>query len=190
MSHKIFKIDKKGNLSLINSEIALTKEFRKLQIYAINNSVDFFKLWRYIYEIADYDSRGNRNGLSAKELHLAAIDSAGLPDNWKPNSIITDAIKRYKLDNYNPVIEERNALLSTFDLYPKVINKIRLALEDSISDDTTEADKIITYLDKINNISSAYPKLVENLVKALAILESKVGVKTRRGGGIVRDSML
>jgi len=55
-----------------------------------------FKEFFYIYSVADFRSDGNIGGFNAKDLHLRGIKDAGLPENWKPDDKIKEAIDFYK----------------------------------------------------------------------------------------------
>ena len=189
MSYKLFKVNFKGQLEVVTQELLLSKEFVALH-KSLGSDIAFAKVWRYIYEIADSSSKSNRVKDNEEERVERALYSSGLPTDWKPTKEVKDAIARYKADNYNPVKEERNELLATFNLYPKVISKVRENLQRVIDGDTIEVDKVLNNLDKLNSIAASYVKNVDSLSKALILLESKNTKDTLRGGGELRKSMI
>ena len=55
-----------------------------------------FKEFLYIYFIIDYRSWIVKAGYNDKEKHLKALKSCGLPDDYKPDSLLKEAIQFYE----------------------------------------------------------------------------------------------
>jgi len=188
MSKKIFKINNKGILEVVQSEVLLTKEFEALY-NNLSSNVKFKSVWRYIFEIADVDSQPNKKGFNDEEAHDHAIDSSGLPKDWTPDVFVLDAIRRYEDEDYDSITAVRNELLATFELYPHTLRKIRIDLKTKIDADDVDLDKIIPLLDKVNGIAIKYPKLINDLLESLLLLNKGDKKDIGRGGIKVTDSM-
>lgn len=188
-----FKIHN-NKLDLDLAYILLYKEFKN--IYDSDNTPDKSyanSIFRYIYEICDYRSYSNRQGLSKNKAHSHALNLANLDDKFSVNKEIKSAIDLYKQLNYNVNAELLSDLKATLGLSVKINEKIHKILDSRLSNpDLPESDigiliniqkqlfEIITNLpEKINKVKELEEDVYTELAKP-----KEIG----RGGEIIPDS--
>ena len=101
---KLFKMSRKGILELNTDEVLLIDEFRKIVRRDRGGEGDkngrkkefAYKEFSYIYFTCDPAGHPIQKGLSKKEAHDWAVRVAKLPDDYKPDSFVLQAMETYK----------------------------------------------------------------------------------------------
>lgn len=100
---------------------------------------------KYIYFMCDYSSY--HRGLLPKQKKIKAKEDAGLPDNWKPDSVVESCIEKYNeiVNHYIPSA------------------KTLIALESSLSQ---TGDIVISYITQNQELIETISKLKEEMQSA------------------------
>ena len=148
----------------------------------------------YIYFLADYASPIWNVEEDRRDVELRRL--AQLPEKWKPDSLIDEAIDVYKKLQRTPTIraleEMRESMHSTAD----VIAVLRKTLNDIIgskSDAETKSAELgvaVKLLTDINKLANDFPSLTRSLeeveLKVKREVESKTGRK-KTAVGVLED---
>ncbi len=133
-----------------------------------------FKEFAYIYQIADFTSKPNKDGSTTKEKHEYAISKSGLPVDYKPDVLVKSAIKIYKDKDSNSARNAIKELLKTFNLTINIFKSIRKGIENNIGKEDMTVDQVKQALD-LNQIiieqGEKIPILIRTLQNAVIELE-------------------
>lgn len=197
---KFFKYEN-GTLILNKDEIFLYEPFKKILKRDRGSPGDTqgrlklfaFKELTYIYLMCDYSSYCNIHGLDEDEAREYSKKTAGLPELWKEDDEIIEAMDEYSRLQLDPTKELVIDLIATFRSFLLRVRYIRQGIEKlNRLTPIKEAQLTSTYdyMKELFDIASRTPLFIENLTKALSAIEKEEKIGKRvRGGGMVEDSM-
>lgn len=179
----IFTFNTDGALIIDRPEVLTIASFKAILDRDKNTGGSYkamaYKELAYVWLLGHPASPIYTKGLSGKDAHSFAKAKVGLPNDWKVDAVIEQAIKDYKecnADIFDDVVED---LIITFKYYSKVIKKVRKSIEQQL--DRTEAltkdqsEQLVGLMTTILNISKIIPKEILSLKEVLVQLqESKI----------------
>lgn len=145
-----------------------------------------------IYYMGDPKSPARQQGLSDNECLKMAKEQAGLPDNYVPDALVINLVKRY----YKQNITEAGV---TIEVLQKSIHNVNLAVSmvnDWLNEklgqpmNIEDAQQILTMVDTVNKKASELPGIIKKLNEAKETLIQEKEMETSRGGQTVLSSMI
>ncbi len=131
---------------------------------------DAFNELCYIYHVADPKSIPNTKGYSDKERHKYSIIKSNLSLDWKPDSIVLEAIALYKEEHSSIAKDTITELLKTFRFTNKVIIKVRSSIEELLQGDKLtkeQATEVLSLIETTIKLGRDIPKLTRELNTAV-----------------------
>lgn len=146
-----------------------------------------------IYYLGDPKSPAKQSGLSDAESLKMAIEQAGLPSNYIPDSLVLRIIKKY----YGQCITEAGRVVENI---LKGIHNINMAIEainaflneklvNSAALDFDTINTVLSLVDAVNKKASDIPTLMKKLEEAKQALMYEKESETIRGGDQISSSM-
>jgi len=181
MSYKLFKLTEDG-IVINKTEILTIPVFKEILrrdkgSHGDNDGrkkLQAFKEFAYIYQIADYTSKPNKDGSNNRERHEYAISKSGLLEDYRPDKVILEAIEIYREEDGNAARDAIKELLKTFNLSIGVFKNIRIGIETSINKEVITIELAKQALD-LNQMlieqGEKIPALIRTLEKAITELE-------------------
>lgn len=144
-----------------------------------------------IYYLGDPKSPAKQSGLNDAEALKLAIEQAGLPKSYIPDSLVLRLIDRYYEQNITEagkVVENMMQTIHNINLYVSQANKI---LSDKLSNTITleELNTISPILDTFKKQAADIPSLLKKLEEAKQNLMYEKETEISRGGVQVLSSM-
>ena len=144
-----------------------------------------------IYYLGDPKSPARQSGLNEVESLKLAIEQAGLPKDYTPDSLVIRLIQRYYEQNITEagkVVENMMQTIHNINLYVSQANKI---LSDKLSNTITleELNTISPILDTFKKQAADIPSLLKKLEEAKQNLMYEKETEISRGGVQVLSSM-
>jgi len=173
----------KGYRVFLKPEIREIKEFRKLS--ANDRSVDknkSTKLFLYIYHMMDY--RSPYSIYNGDERHKKVIKDIDVDLDWRPESDVKDAMKKYAELNETPTIKSVKAIKDSLITSSKAINTLQKKIESDLNDENVDIDTVIANVENLLRLADKLP----SAIKSLSALEEKakseqLGDTKIKGGG-------
>lgn len=144
-----------------------------------------------IYQLGDPKSPARQSGLSDAEALKYAIEQAGLPKDYIPDSLVLRLISRYYDENITEagrVVENLLQTIHNINLGIKQINRV-LSEKLSTNLDTDSIVGILSLVDTVKKQAGDIPTLVKRLEEAKQNLMYEQETEISRGGGTVLSSM-
>lgn len=144
-----------------------------------------------IYYLGDPKSPAKQSGLSDPEALKMAIEQAGLPNDYIPDALVLNLIKRYYQQNITEagrVVENLVKAIHNIGLSVDVINNL---LNEKLHSNIT-LDEVPTVLQMVENVSKtagSIPAIVKKLEEAKQNLMYEKETELSRGGNAVLSSM-
>jgi len=144
-----------------------------------------------IYYLGDPKSPARQAGLSEPEALKMAIEQAGLPNDYVPDALVINLIKKYYKQNITEagrVVENILQGIHNINLSVSVINNLlneKLNTNISLEDVPT----ILAMVDNVNKKASEIPAILKKLEEAKQNLMYEKETELTRGGGILLSSM-
>ena len=144
-----------------------------------------------IYYLGDPKSPAKQSGLNDAESLKLAIEQAGLPKSYIPDSLVLRLVDRYYEQNITEagkVVENMMQTIHNINLYVSQANKI---LSDKLSNTITleELNTISPILDAFKKQAADIPSLLKKLEEAKQNLMYEKETEISRGGVQVLSSM-
>ena len=144
-----------------------------------------------IYYLGDPKSPAKQSGLSDAESLKLAIEQAGLPKNYIPDSLVLHLISRYYEQNITEagkVVENMMQTIHNINLFVSQANKF---LSDKLSNTITleELNTLSPILDTFKKQAADIPSLLKKLEEAKQNLMYEKETEISRGGVQVLSSM-
>jgi hypothetical protein len=144
-----------------------------------------------IYYVGDPKSPARQSGLSDTEALNMAIEQAGLPKTYMPDTLVLKLIKQYYEENITEagrVIENIQRGLHNINLSIDVINDL---LNQKLKSEMTleDVNSILGIIDNVNKKASDLPAIVKKLDEAKQNLMYEKETEVARGGNAVLSSM-
>ena len=152
-------------------------------------SDDYIKYFKYIYEIADNRSYSNKQGVSDKEAHENACNLANLETDFDKPKTLIPAIKYYKNKNYILNADTLKALLKTLNKTRKINARFDEALDNKLNNNEikdSELSDIITLQTKLFNLIDDLPDKIRTIKR----LESEVFEDLQREKELARGGVV
>lgn len=156
-----------------------------------------FKEFAYIYHMADINSQPNRSGYSKNEAKYYAKEKAGLPDNWKEDEVVKQAIKDYQDEQESLPRNTIAELIKTYRHILNIIPKVRRRIDTLSSNDeltTDQASEILNAVKILLQLGEDIPSQTSKLTNAIKQLEqledNERKVRLRGSKEVVPDSMI
>lgn len=195
--------EKEGKV-IVATELKLVPEFKKI----INGDRDAVKrystkVFGYIYFM--YDFKSPYMVLPEKERRIKVIEAMQLPEGWKEDLEVADAVRRYKAFQETPSLKMLSSLREGLFASRDAIDVITGGLSEAVQNirnagfepneeepgSNSGIDRVMEFIDNLFKIADKLPKMFD----ALKTLEDKVkteqseGSKIRGGGtkGLFED---
>lgn len=144
-----------------------------------------------IYYLGDPKSPARQSGLNEAESLKLAIEQAGLPKDYIPDSLVLNLIKRYYEQNITEagkVVENMMQTIHNINLYVSRANDI---LNEKLNSTLTleELNAISPVLDTFKKQAADIPSLLKKLEEAKQNLMYEKETEMSRGGVQVLSSM-
>lgn len=142
----IFNVDLTGNLVIADEAVRAIPIFREVIKRDKGSKGDSqgrakaqaLKELIYIYYVSDLRSRFRLDGTKEKDIHRRAVSGAGLPKDYKVDSLITEAIEKYKeIQLDTPEIRLLNSLNKGLVFSSKVVDAIIDKIDEDLEYYTT-----------------------------------------------------
>ena len=195
-----------NKLELSTPEILLIPEFKRILDKDSSSKKELaFKEFNYIYQIADYKSYCNRNGLNGDDAYNYAVNTAQLPNGYIINKDVELAIDRYRLEQENIIIKLNNEILKSFNssyATLQIINELIIYLIEQTKkvkaehpEDIKRIDELTSQIirnqEKLMGISKEIPKQIETHKNYEVLLKKEEEkIKLAWGGGKIIGSMI
>ena len=207
MGTKIFKVED-GILVLVKEELRAIPIFKKILLRSkpIAGDIDggrrklmAYKEFMYIFYMCDPESPYAT--LDVKEQNRKAIRDCEMPEGWKPDDVVKDAMQVYTelwLDStpsYRVLLSLEKGMHQT----DKVIQTININLNNQLEkiqelmtinpQAAPELDNIVTALNTLMTISGKIPDTLDAIeqIREKVIKEKGGDMNTKRGGDEVSD---
>ena len=144
-----------------------------------------------IYYLGDPKSPAKQSGLSDKEALAMAIEQAGLPKTYIPDSLVIRLIERYYNQNITEagkVVENILKGIHNINLSIDVINEY-LSVKLSQPVNPEDIGTILTMVDNVNKKAGELPSILKRLEEAKQNLMYERQTEVSRGGNQVISSM-
>ena len=144
-----------------------------------------------IYYLGDPKSPAKQSGLSDKEALATAIEQAGLPKTYIPDSLVIRLIERYYNQNITEagkVVENILKGIHNINLSIDVINEY-LSVKLSQPVNPEDIGTILTMVDNVNKKAGELPSILKRLEEAKQNLMYERQTEVSRGGNQVISSM-
>lgn len=144
-----------------------------------------------IYYLGDPKSPARQSGLNEAESLKLAIEQAGLPKDYTPDSLVIRLIQRYYEQNITEagkVVENMMQTIHNINLYVSQANNL---LNEKLNGTMTleELNTVSPLLDSFKKQASDIPKLLKSLEEAKQNLMYEKETEMSRGGVQVLSSM-
>lgn len=144
-----------------------------------------------IYYLGDPKSPAKQSGLSDPECLVSAIEQAGLPKDYIPDTLVLRLIKRYYEENITEagkVVENILKGVHNINIGIDVINNL---LNEKLKTTLTIEDipNILNLIDAVNKKASELPSIIKKLDEAKQNLMYEKETELSRGGRYVLSSM-
>lgn len=144
-----------------------------------------------IYYLGDPKSPAKQSGLSDPECLVLAIEQAGLPKDYIPDTLVLRLIKRYYEENITEagkVVENILKGVHNINIGIDVINNL---LNEKLKTTLTIEDipNILNLIDAVNKKASELPSIIKKLDEAKQNLMYEKETELSRGGRSVLSSM-
>ena len=144
-----------------------------------------------IYYLGDPKSPARQSGLNEAESLKLAIEQAGLPKDYTPDSLVIRLIQRYYEQNITEagkVVENMMQTIHNINLYVSQANNL---LNEKLNGTMTleELNTVSPLLDSFKKQASDIPKLLKSLEEAKQNLMYEKETDMSRGGVQVLSSM-
>lgn len=144
-----------------------------------------------IYYLGDPKSPAKQSGLSDAEALKEAIEQAGLPKDYVPDTLVINLINKYynfNITEAGRVIENIQKGIHNINL---AINAINTTLNHKLNEGINIEDlpNILNMVDSVNKKSGELPNLIKKLNEAKENLMYEKETELSRGGGAVLSSM-
>lgn len=144
-----------------------------------------------IYQLGDPKSPARQSGLSEAEALKYAIEQAGLPSNYIPDSLVIKLIKRYYEENITEAGRVVENILQTIHNINLGIGQINRYLNEKLSGQL-DGDNIAIILSLVDNVKKQagdIPSILKKLEEAKQNLMYEQETELSRGGNAVLSSM-
>lgn len=163
-----------------------------------------FKEFMYIYFISDFSSWIVKGGFNNKEAHKLAVRDSGLPEDYKPDTIVKEGITLYcetqegELPSLGALRTSITGLKLADKIAKNVIDGIETTLEGhkekkikaaesgeplAPGDDLVVNAGLIAQLNQLTSISNSLPKSITTLEQLQErLIKEKAGSNLSRGG--------
>ena len=144
-----------------------------------------------IYQLGDPKSPARQSGLSEAEALKFAIEQAGLPKDYLPDSLVLRLIKRYYDENITEAGRVVENLLQTIHNINLGINQINRYLNEKLSTplDSDTIGIILGLVENVKKQAGDIPSTLKKLEEAKQNLLYEQEVELSRGGVQVLSSM-
>jgi hypothetical protein len=168
---KIFYIDEKTQLPLPTAEALLIDSFDKIwkRTRKIDGDADGRKKTfnkkelGYIYYQGVYDSRFKR--LTQEEKEKKVRELLGLPEIWKPDEVVEQAIIEY----VNIQITTSSEIVASLEGTGSALAKYLVSIKDKLATGAINVKEVKDIMDIINGM----PTTLDSILKAKAVLEKE-----------------
>ena len=142
----------------------------------------------YMIWYCHYSSEFVKNYPEGDERHAALIRKLELPNDWKPDSALRKAMETFrditKLVSRELLEEARESVFAAQGLVRLIGRKMRekieaVSLDESLADKPEEVDRALKEFQRLQNLISSLPDLVDNINK----LEERVKKEEEIGKG-------
>ena len=170
----------------------LDKDIRTL--YARDKSADKSRYMAeaiIIYQLGDPKSPARQSGLTEAEALNYAIEQAGLPKDYMPDSLVLRLIKRYYNENITEAGRVVENLLQTIHNINLGISQINRYLAEKLATplDGENIGIILTLVDNVKKQAGDIPSTLKKLEEAKQNLMYEQESELSRGGNQVLSSM-
>lgn len=143
-----------------------------------------------IYYIGDPKSPARQSGLSEPECLKMAIEQAGLPKDYIPDTLVLKLIKRYYDENITEAGKVVENILQGVHNINLSINVMNNLLNEKLNGNITleEIPTIMQLIDSVNKKASELPALLKKLEEAKQNLMYEKETELSRGGQVVMSS--
>ena len=144
-----------------------------------------------IYYLGDPKSPARQAGLSEPEALKMAIEQAGLANDYIPDALVLNLIKKYYQQNITEagrVVENILQGIHNINLSVSAINNI---LNEKLNGSITLEDlpNILAMVDNVNKKASELPSILKKLNEAKQNLMYEKETELTRGGNVLLSSM-
>ncbi len=168
------------------------KVFRELH-KLVSLDHDKTKLFRYVWNMADYRSVGIQKGYGQAELHYYALKQAELPENWVVVPKVVEAIEAYKILQEDVLEEQFKYIKQVQHNTARMLALMNKSLETHLGKKqltSAEVDAVSDMQNKIAKIADELPKRIKTLKELEAlVLAQRANTKVLRGKQTYRSSM-
>ena len=170
----------------------IDKDVRELWLRdKTNNKQMYIAQCIIIYYLGDPKSPARQSGLSEPEALRLAIEQAGLPTTYIPDTLVLKLIKRYYDQNITEagrVVENIMQGMHNINLSVSAINNI---LNEKLNSSITLEDlpNVLAMVDSVNKKASELPTILKKLNEAKQNLMYEKETESIRGGGVLLSSM-
>lgn len=159
-----------------------------------------WKLLYYVHIVADLFTYPNQGGYNEKETHKAAVKEAQLPEDFKPDSEIKEAIAKYKeiqlatLPTLSTISNTLKGLKLSDTIVKNIINNIEKQIEvynkkmesgeeANLAEGILLVNSMLDQLGSANKVAISIPKTVDVLETLYERLKKESGGATVGRGG-------
>lgn len=189
---KLIDIDDSGMPVPPNTRQLLDRDVREL--YRRDRTTDkrnYIAECIVIYYLGDPKSPARQNGLSDKESLVMAIEQAGLPKDYIPDTLVIRLIERYYDQNITEAGKVVENILKGIHNINIAIDVINEYLNEKLSNPLNSEDitTILTMIDNVNKKAGDIPTVLKKLEEAKQNLLYEEQTEVSRGGYTVSSSM-
>lgn len=188
----LLTIDDNGMPLLPNVRQLLDKDIKELYIRDKSKDKDrYIKDAIVIYYLGDPKSPANQAGLSKAEALVMAIEQAGLPKSYIPDSLVRKLIDRYYEQNIGEAGRTVDNLLKGIHNVNLSLNTINNFLNEQLNSemDLEKANTVLQLIDQVNKKAGELPNMIKKLNEAKENLMYEKETQISRGGNVVVSSM-
>jgi hypothetical protein len=145
-----------------------------------------------IYQLGDPKSPARQSGLSEREALTYAIEQAGLPKNYIPDSLVIRLIKRYESENLTEAGRVVENILQTIHNINLIISHLNKYFNEQLSKPTLSGEELSVMFNNIASVKKEagdIPSILKKLEEAKQNLMYEQETELSRGGNTVLSSM-
>jgi len=174
----LFQFDKLSYKVRISEETLLLKPFK--DVYKKDKSRTKDKAineFAYIWFFADIRSP-YQSIIDEEERTVEIVKDTELPDNWKPDNVIKEAIEFYKERSKTIIVNLHNAAMIAASAVNDTFSNSKALIQES-DDQIGAAEKVIRALEKVPKVMQSLRDVEKQLLKEIDDKEGKKkGAKT------------
>jgi hypothetical protein len=154
----------------------------------------FLKEFGYIYIVGDVNSYPHRQGFSEKRIRQWAVNTVRLPEDWKPDALIEEAITLINEMTFDPLKKAAYGIRKGLSNWVDLITKCNVVIEnilDAPNMTLSQINELIAANKSLLDIAAVVPDQIKKLEAVISDLkDTPIDTVKGRGSVTITSSMM